>query len=122
MKKMSNKFALLVAGVVGSSAAITLPALADDATPVTGGSGNCSTARDGAPNKHCLTKPKEGEKKGYDQYASERPKSVPYSSIQPTTTVPYPTTHVQYNDILSGKAGTRVGGSTGGSGRGSQPR
>jgi hypothetical protein len=122
MKKTATGLVMLVLGAASVSAALTFPAFADDATPVTGGSGNCSTARDAAPNKHCLTKPKEGDKKGYDQYAKEHPKVVPYSSVQPTAPIPYPTTHVKYADIVSGKAGTRVGGSTGGAGRGSAPR
>jgi hypothetical protein len=124
MKKTATALVLLVLGAASVSTALTFPTFADDSTPVTGGSGNCSTARDAAPNKHCLTKPKEGDKKGYDQYANERPKGVPYKSTQPTTvTIPLPTVHVKYSDIVSGKAGTRVGGSTGGAGgRSSAPR
>jgi hypothetical protein len=50
------------------------PASADDNTPVTGGTVNCSTARDDSGNKHCLWKPKEGDKIGFDQFADEQAK------------------------------------------------
>ena len=70
--KTSTTLVLLALGAASLSVAMTLPASADDNTPVTGGNGNCSTARDSAPNKHCLTKPKEGEKVGFDQYADEQ--------------------------------------------------
>jgi hypothetical protein len=72
--KTSTTFVLLALGAATLSASISLPASADDNTPVTGGNGNCSTARDSAPNKHCLTKPKEGEKIGFDQFADEQAK------------------------------------------------
>jgi hypothetical protein len=71
MKKTSTKLALLVLGAASLSAAMNLPASADDNTPVTGGTVNCSTARDSSGNKHCLWKPKEGDKTGFDQFADE---------------------------------------------------
>ena len=74
MKKASTKLVLFALGAACLSAVMNLPASADDNTPVTGGNGNCSTARDDAPNKHCLTKPKEGEKVGFDQFADEQAK------------------------------------------------
>lgn len=72
MKKTSIRIVLLALGAAALSTSMSLSASADDNTPVTGGNGNCSTARDSAPNKHCLTKPKEGQKTGFDQFAEER--------------------------------------------------
>jgi hypothetical protein len=74
MKKISTKFLLLVLGAASLSATMSLPASADDNTPVTGGTVNCSTARDDSGNKHCLWKPKEGDKTGFDQFADEQAK------------------------------------------------
>src|SRR5262245_18530067 len=75
LMKMSTGFLLLAFSVASLSGA-TLPAIADDNTAVTGGTGNCSTARDGkqASGQHCLTKPREGQKTGSDQYADEQTK------------------------------------------------
>lgn len=70
--KMSTRVLLLALGAASLGAVAGLPASADDNTPVTNGTGNCSTARDGAPNKRCLTKPREGQKTGFDQYADEQ--------------------------------------------------
>jgi hypothetical protein len=50
---------------------LALPAFADDNTPVTNGTGNCSTARDAAPNKRCVTKIPDGKQ---DKYADQRTK------------------------------------------------
>jgi len=74
--KMSTGLLLLAFSVTSLNGGVTLPAFADDNTAVTGGTGNCSTARDGkqASGQHCLTKPREGQKTGSDQYADERTK------------------------------------------------
>jgi hypothetical protein len=70
----STMFVLLTLGAANLSIATTLPAFADSNTPTTNGTGNCSTARDNANNKRCLTKPREGQKTGADQYADDREK------------------------------------------------
>lgn len=70
---------------------MNLPASADDNTPVTGGTVNCSTARDSSGNKHCLWKPKEGDKTGFDQFADERAKLGTGTGGKPAPTpVPKP--------------------------------
>jgi hypothetical protein len=48
--KTSTIFVLLTLGAASLSGAMTLPASADDNTPTTNGTGNCSTARDNANN------------------------------------------------------------------------
>jgi hypothetical protein len=70
MKKSATS-TLLALSAASLCAMLALPAFADDNTPVTNGTGNCSTARDAAPNKRCVTKIPDGK---LDKYADERTK------------------------------------------------
>ncbi|MGA7208369.1 MAG: hypothetical protein WBX78_05665 [Pseudolabrys sp.] len=69
--KTSTMFVFLTLGAASLNGAVILPASADDNTPTTHGTGNCSTARDQAPNKRCVTKTPDGKQ---DKYAEERTK------------------------------------------------
>ena len=69
--KTSTMFVRLTLGAASLNGAVILPASADDNTPTKNGTGNCSTARDQAPNKRCVTKTPDGKQ---DKYAEERTK------------------------------------------------
>lgn len=89
--KKSTTFALVAIGIASLCATVALPASADDNTPVTNGTGNCSTARDQAPNKKCLTKPKEGQKPDQDADARTKIKiGVKYGEGSATNGKPSP--------------------------------
>ena len=89
--KKSTTFALVAIGIASLCATVALPASADDNTPVTNGTGNCSTARDQAPNKKCLTKPKEGQKPIKMRMRAPKSKSVSNTvRVLPQTESPVP--------------------------------
>jgi len=122
--KTPIKLALAVFGAAAIAAAMPLASFADDATPEGGGS-NCSNMRT-ITNSRCVHY-NEKARDGYaNQHASEG-KASPGSPGRgsPGTVTVYPphysdsaaefagTAHVNYNDIMSGRA--TVGGGMGGS-------
>lgn len=91
--KTSTTFVLFVLSVAGLSAALSLPASADDNTAVTNGTGSCSSARDQkvASGQRCLTKPKEGQKPDQDADARTKIKiGVKYGEGSATNGKPSP--------------------------------
>ncbi|MFZ0400515.1 MAG: hypothetical protein WAL03_05460 [Pseudolabrys sp.] len=118
MKKASTRFVLLVLGAASLSAALTLPVSAQTRPSTSQNCGNASTARDKQlkPDARCLM---TSEK--YLEEQAKKPQVPVAQEVAPGGSYPGP--HVNYNDIVSGKAGVVQGkGGSGGSRGGTSAR